>query len=202
MLRDVGGRTARGPDDARGRLGAHPGHRALADPAPVGAPRRHARPATTASAPTSTSRFPGRWSTAPWPWPRAPIPTRTPGCPSGRCGRCSRWSSRTSTSPGWRRWPSTSATPRPCTSRSGSPASGTWPTSSTATPCTGPTWCSAGRKATPDEDEALWQVELWRLLRARIGQPSPAERLVDACRAPPGRAGAPGPSAAGCRCSG
>ncbi len=32
------------------------------------------------------------------------------------------------------------------------------------------------------EDEAVWQVELWRLLRTRIGQPSPAERLVDACR--------------------
>ena len=29
-----------------------------------------------------------------------------------------------------------------------------------------------------------WQVELWRLLRARIGQPSPAERLDDACQAP------------------
>ena len=27
-----------------------------------------------------------------------------------------------------------------------------------------------------------WQVELWRRLRARIGQPSPAERLVDACQ--------------------
>jgi exodeoxyribonuclease V gamma subunit len=32
------------------------------------------------------------------------------------------------------------------------------------------------------DDEAPWQVELWRLLRTRIGQPSPAERLVDACR--------------------
>jgi len=32
------------------------------------------------------------------------------------------------------------------------------------------------------EDEAAWQVELWRLLRSRIGQPSPAERLVDACQ--------------------
>ncbi len=30
-------------------------------------------------------------------------------------------------------------------------------------------------------DEAVWQVELWRLLRARIGRPSPAERLRDAC---------------------
>jgi exodeoxyribonuclease V gamma subunit len=33
-----------------------------------------------------------------------------------------------------------------------------------------------------DEDERFWQVELWRRLRARIGQPSPAERLVDSCR--------------------
>ena len=30
-------------------------------------------------------------------------------------------------------------------------------------------------------DEAVWQFELWRLLRERIGQPSPAERLRDAC---------------------
>ena len=30
--------------------------------------------------------------------------------------------------------------------------------------------------------EASWQVELWSLLRERIGRPSPAERLLDACR--------------------
>ena len=35
---------------------------------------------------------------------------------------------------------------------------------------------------TAAEGEAAWQVELWRLLRDRIGQPSPAERLLDACR--------------------
>jgi exodeoxyribonuclease V gamma subunit len=29
--------------------------------------------------------------------------------------------------------------------------------------------------------EESWQVELWRLLRARIGRPSPAERLHEAC---------------------
>ena len=33
----------------------------------------------------------------------------------------------------------------------------------------------------PQLDEATWQVELWRLLRERIGTPSPAERLRDAC---------------------
>jgi exodeoxyribonuclease V gamma subunit len=32
------------------------------------------------------------------------------------------------------------------------------------------------------EDETEWQVELWRLLRVRIGLPGPAERLVEACR--------------------
>ncbi len=32
-------------------------------------------------------------------------------------------------------------------------------------------------------DEALWQSELWRWLRARIGIPGPAERLEDACAA-------------------
>ena len=40
-------------------------------------------------------------------------------------------------------------------------------------------WAEGDGRAT---DEAEWQVELWRLLRARIGQPSPAERLVDACQ--------------------
>ena len=30
--------------------------------------------------------------------------------------------------------------------------------------------------------EAPWQVELWSLLRERIGRPSPAERLLSACR--------------------
>ena len=41
----------------------------------------------------------------------------------------------------------------------------------------------------PQLDETSWQVELWRLLRGRIGHPSPAERLRDACtrlRAEPG----------------
>jgi exodeoxyribonuclease V gamma subunit len=37
-------------------------------------------------------------------------------------------------------------------------------------------------EGTQGEDEAEWQVKLWRLLRARIGRPSPAERLVDACQ--------------------
>ncbi len=32
-----------------------------------------------------------------------------------------------------------------------------------------------------EADEAVWQVELWRRLRDRIGRPSPAERLVEAC---------------------
>jgi exodeoxyribonuclease V gamma subunit len=34
----------------------------------------------------------------------------------------------------------------------------------------------------PQLQEAIWQFELWRLLRERIGQASPAERLRDACR--------------------
>ena len=33
----------------------------------------------------------------------------------------------------------------------------------------------------PLPDEAAWQVELWRLLRARIDRPSPAEHLENAC---------------------
>ncbi len=32
-----------------------------------------------------------------------------------------------------------------------------------------------------DEEEADWQVRLWLLLRDRIAQPSPAERLVESC---------------------
>jgi exodeoxyribonuclease V gamma subunit len=37
----------------------------------------------------------------------------------------------------------------------------------------------------PQDDEAgeaSWQPELWRLLRARIGSPSPAERLLESCQ--------------------
>jgi len=34
----------------------------------------------------------------------------------------------------------------------------------------------------PQLDETQWQFELWRLLRERLGEQSPAERLVDACR--------------------
>ncbi|MFZ0250776.1 MAG: exodeoxyribonuclease V subunit gamma [Acidimicrobiales bacterium] len=45
-----------------------------------------------------------------------------------------------------------------------------------------PEMVRAWAEGTQGEDDAPWQVELWRLLRARIGQPSPAERLVDACR--------------------
>ncbi len=33
-----------------------------------------------------------------------------------------------------------------------------------------------------DHPSAGWQPELWRRLRSRIGAPSPAERLIDACR--------------------
>jgi len=33
----------------------------------------------------------------------------------------------------------------------------------------------------PQLEESSWQVDLWRLLRERIGHSSPAERLVDAC---------------------
>lgn len=40
---------------------------------------------------------------------------------------------------------------------------------------------SDGAGAAVDPDLA-WQVELWRRLRDRIGRPSPAERLDDACR--------------------
>ena len=39
---------------------------------------------------------------------------------------------------------------------------------------------AAGSFASPDGPDA-WQPELWRRLRARIGVPSPAERLVPAC---------------------
>ena len=34
----------------------------------------------------------------------------------------------------------------------------------------------------PQLDETQWQFELWRLLRERLGEQSPAERLVEACR--------------------
>ena len=54
----------------------------------------------------------------------------------------------------------------------------------------------------PDADgDGFWQMELWRRLRARIGQPSPAERLVDSCRRPVTNPSC-WPIHAACRCSG
>ncbi len=46
---------------------------------------------------------------------------------------------------------------------------------------TGPTWSAPG---SPARTRAAggWQPELWRRLRERIGAPSPAERLSDACQ--------------------
>jgi exodeoxyribonuclease V gamma subunit len=55
-------------------------------------------------------------------------------------------------------------------------------------------WAEGGDtdgSGTPLPEEHRWQAELWRRLRARIGTPSPAERLPDACsalRADPGLA--------------
>ncbi|MFC4605860.1 exodeoxyribonuclease V subunit gamma [Rhodococcus kronopolitis] len=40
---------------------------------------------------------------------------------------------------------------------------------------------AADGKAEPLDDDQLWQPRLWRRLRERIGSPSPAERLDDAC---------------------
>ncbi|WCB92982.1 RecBCD enzyme subunit RecC [Baekduia alba] len=40
----------------------------------------------------------------------------------------------------------------------------------------------ASATGTPLPDHERWQAELWRRLRARIGQPGPAERLQLACR--------------------
>jgi len=40
---------------------------------------------------------------------------------------------------------------------------------------------ATGPSGSAGEGEFGWQAELWRRLRARIGQPSAAERLVDAC---------------------
>ncbi len=46
----------------------------------------------------------------------------------------------------------------------------------------------------PQLDETQWQFELWRLLRERLGEQSPAERLVEACRRLRGGARALGPA--------
>ncbi len=74
--------------------------------------------------------------------------------------------------------------------RVGSAASGTSPICSTATRSTGPemlrAW-AAGQDTDGSERplpaDAAWQAELWRRLRERIAQPSPAERLGGACAA-------------------
>ena len=99
----------------------------------------------------------------------------------GRSGRCSTWSRRRLASPGWRRWRRTSADREADADRPARApvehACGTSPISTTATPSIARRCCARGR--TDDGDG--WQAELWRRLRERIGEPSPAERLDDAC---------------------
>ena len=109
----TGGRAARGPDDARGRLRADEGHRAVAHAAPLGPLGRHARSARRG---VRQHRLPlsgdaGLRRAGPGHGQRPegrPVVARTVPC-----GRSWRSSSSTSTSPGWRRWPSTSATSAP-----------------------------------------------------------------------------------------
>ena len=62
---------------------------------------------------------------------------------------------------------------------------------------------SLGRRARrrPDGPDA-WQPELWRRLRARIGVPSPAERLAPACERIRERRRGCSSFRRGCRCSG
>ena len=65
----------------------------------------------------------------------------------------------------------------------GSPPSATSPTSTTATACTDRRCCGswAAGEDQGTAPDSRWQAELWRRLRERIGTPSPAERLGDAC---------------------
>ena len=114
-----------------------------------------------------------------------------------RCGRCSRWSRRISTSRGWRRWPSTSATPRRCRGpkrfSSIRHVADLFDRYAVHRPDMLQRW-AAGSPQTRTRPPG--RSELWRLLRDRIGQPSPAERLVERLPAPAGRARAARPPAA------
>ena len=107
MLAELVADAARRPDDPRGGLGADARHRAVADAAPVRAPgcargqagrrvRQH-----RLSLPRDARRQ-GVGAGGGYRSRRA-----TPGSPSERSGRSSRWSRSTSTNPGSRRWRST-----------------------------------------------------------------------------------------------
>ena len=102
-------RAARRPVPGRGRRRARPGRRALARPPAGGPPRRLAGPGRRGRAPTSSSPSPAGWSATRWPPPPASTPPPTRGGPSGWPGRCSAWSTPTSTSRGSTCWPATSA---------------------------------------------------------------------------------------------
>ena len=82
--------------------------------------------------------------------------------------------------------------------RGASRPSGTSPTSSTATRCTGRrcvrAWAGGGRRRAPTTRAG--RRELWRRLRARIGVPGPAERLERRVRAAAGGARARRPPGA------
>ena len=182
MLRRIGGRTARGPDDARGRLRPDEGHRAVAHVSAC-RPDLGVTPGATGRGVRQhrRSRSPGRWSPARSLGPPATTRRPTPGCPNAPCGRCMEVVEEHFDEP----WlapladhiRNAGATPTrtrrerrsgPSASRS----SGTSPTSSIATPCTGPTWCSAGPEGSPQPGRGSLAG---RALAAPAGAHRPAE---------------------------
>ena len=170
---------------------------------------RASRPAArTASARTWSSRRRGGWPTRRSRSPRGSSPTPTRGCPSGSCGRCWRSSTRALHEP----WLQSLAAHLGATLDTADPARQARRFASVRhiaelfdryalqRPAMIRAW-AAGQDvdATGAQlpQDARWQAELWRRLRARAGQPDPAERIESACarlREEPGLVELPGPA--------
>ncbi len=115
-----------------------------------------------------------------------PAPAPTPGRPSARSGPCCNLSTSTLTTPSCARWPLTSGASSPA-EPDGKPRRFTatrhladlFDHYAVHRPAMLLAWERGTeadlRSARPDD--MAWQAELWRLLRRRLGVPSPAERF-------------------------
>ena len=92
-------------------------------------------------------------------------------------------------------WAGPPSTPIRSSARGASRPCATSPSCSTATRCTGRTCVRAWAARNDAAATSRWQAELWRRLRARIGEPEPGRAPRPAPASAPGRAGARRPPA-------
>ena len=177
----AGGRSARRPDGARGGLGADTRHRAVADAAPVEPARAPHDGGHDGVCANIDFPFPGTLGLG-RAWRVRPTSTPTVGPVAARAGGvAAHGGGRGALRPS--PWLAPLATAHPQNSRDGARVRSAFSSIrhvadlfdryAVHRPDMLQRWAAGSAQL----DEATWQVELWRLLRERIGQPSPAERL-------------------------